>query len=224
MSRDVDDIVFNSYEVKNSQWFVANKSGISQLKLMTRQEAHEFLYLRKGEDFGCVMQMMYELLSQSPETIHATYSMYQSHFPQLADIVSVEDLINLNWGKILAFYLLITKGKELIIKAEKSLESFWHKVRKGKPTPRIPDLQIICNPEEINEIARLGWESMGFRVRHYIDSKQAGSHRFYLTENSYCFFIKKTDSTFFGFKGSDIAVINELKQQFEDEWINQTKE
>lgn len=221
MSRDVDNALLNYHKFGDSEWFEANSSGISQLKLITRQDANEFLYLRKAADFGAVMQMLFELISQSPDTIHTVYSAYLSQIPELGITVSADDMINLNWEKILAFYLILTKGKELTITTAKALKSFWTRVRKGKSTPRIPDLRIICYPDEINEMARVGWESMGFKIRHYIDPKQAGSHRFYLSEKSYCFFIRKPDSTFFGFRGSDIGVIRQLKAQFQNEWQEQ---
>lgn len=218
MSRDVDKAELNFYKLRDSEWFEANSSGISQLKMMTRQDAHEFLYLRKGEDFGGVMQMLFELMSQSPEVIQATYSMYLSHIPEIASEVSLDALLEVDWAQVLAFYLIITKVKELVIRNGEALKSWWENIRKGKPTPSIPYLRIICNPDDVNERARIGWESMGYEVRHYADPKQAGSHRYYLSEKSYCFFIRKPDSTFFGFRGSDPSLINELKSQFEQEW------
>ena len=57
-----------------------------------------------------------------------------------------------------------------------------------------------------------------YQVRHYKDRAHAGSHRFYLTEKEYCLFIRKPDSTFFGFRGSDEDIISDLKTQFALEW------
>lgn len=216
MSREIESINVDFNSIKNCEWFTTDQAGISWIKRITRQETREFLYLRKGEDFGGLLQFLVELASQAPEQIEATFSLYMDTFPDLLKDIDYQSLVKLDWAQILAFYIVMSKGKELIVKSEKKLAEW---LRIGKPKlPKLPDLRIICNPDEVNEAARLGWESLGFKVRHYRDTARAGTHRYYLSEKCFVFFIRRPDRTFFGFRGTDSSIIRDLKKQFEEEW------
>ena len=159
--------------------------------------------------------MLYELMAQEPEQIERVLSLYFERFPEVASSVDLKKLLNIDFVQMLAFYSIITKGKELIIATGKKMKEI---LDTGRHKGRLPELKILCNLNEDNEKARIGLEEMGFQVRHYKDPAQAGSHRFYLTEKEYCFFIRNPDSTFFGFRGSDQDVISDLKSQFDLEW------
>lgn len=215
MTSDVEKAVLNTYGLRGGKWFEADLAGISQLKREVHRNADEFLFLRKGEDFGAFIEMLYELMAQTPEQIAAVFSLYYGRFPVVAASVDLQKLSDIDWKQILAFYTLITKGKELAIATWKKMKEI---LVTGRGKGRLPKLRILCIPDDVNEKARIGWEEMGFQVRHYKDAAQAGSHRFYLTEKEYCFFIRKPDSTFFGFRGSDQDVISDLRSQFDLEW------
>ena len=215
MERDVEKEFLRDYQVKGGKWFEANLAGISGLKREVHKNANEFLFLRKGEDFGAFIEMLLELMSQSQDVINKVFSMYLERFPELNPRVILEKLIELDWGEILVFYKILTKSKELIIHTAELLRII---LEPGRNKRCLPNLAILCKPDEVNKKARFGWEEMGFDVRHYKNSDQSGTHRYYLSENEYCFFIRKPDSTFFGFRGSDKALISELKKQFIFEW------
>ena len=215
MTSDVEKAVLKFYGIERGKWFEADLAGISQLKREVHRNADEFLLLRKGEDWGAVIEMLFELMAQSPETIEFVFSHYFEHFPEVASSVNLNKLLEMDWVQILAFYKVITNGKELIIKTWEIMENI---LDPGRNKGSLPELRILCNSDEVNEKARIGWEDMGFKVRNYKDPAKAGSHRFYLTEKEYCIFIRKPDSTFFGFRGSDKDVISNLKSQFCLEW------
>lgn len=215
MTYDVEKACLKFHGIGRGEWFVSDLAGISQLKREVHRNADEFLLLRKGEDFGAVLEMLCELIAHSPEKIETIYTHYFEHFPEVASSVNLKKLLEMDWAQMLAFYTVITKGKELIIKTREIMENI---LGPSCNKDMLPELRILCKLDEVNEKARIGWEDMGFQVRHYKDPAQAGSHRFYLTEKEYCFFIRKPDSTFFGFRGSDQDVISDLKSQFNLEW------
>lgn len=215
MTSDVEKAVLKLHSLRGGKWFEADLAGISQLKREVHRKADEFLFLRKGEDFGAFIEMLLELMAHTPEQITAVFSLYFERFPELAASIDLQRLTEIDWKKILAFYILMTKGKELAIKTWKKMKEI---LVAGRDKDRLPKLRILCIPDEVNEKARIGWEEMDFQVRHYKDKRQAGSHRYYLTEKEYCFFIRKPDSTFFGFRGADKNVISDLRSQFDLEW------
>lgn len=215
MTTDVEKAALKLYSLRDGKWFEADLAGISQLKREVHKKADDFLFLRKGEDFGAFIEMLLELMAQTPDIQNEVFSLYFKRFPELAASVDFQKLTEIDWKEILAFYTCMTKSKELAIATWKKMkEILVSKCDKD----RLPELRILCNLDEVNEKARIGWEEMGFQVRHYKDRAQAGSHRYYLTEKEYCFFIRKPDSTFFGFQGSDKNVISDLRSQFDLEW------
>jgi len=212
---DVEKAVLKHHSLKRTQWFEANLAGISQLKREVHKNANEFFYLRKGEDFGAFIEMLLELMVQTPEQITSVFSLYFERFPELAASLDLHKLTEIDWKEILSFYTLMTLGKELVIASWKKMKVLL------APKPgdvKLPKLKILCYPDEVNKKARIGWEDMNYQVRNYKKKAQAGRHRFYLSEKEYCFFIRKPDSTFFGFRGSDQDVIRDLLIQFALEW------
>lgn len=214
MGRNPDAALLTISRTASGEWFTADEAGVSDLKMLTRGGATKFLYLRKGEDFGAFAQMLLELLSRDPDQIRATIDLYQATFPTLMASIDVDKVLEMDWKTILAFYTVMTKGKELAVGTAKAVKKLFARAREMRPGIKV---RILCNPDEVNEAALPGWQSMKCRVRHYQDPASAGTHRFYVSDRSYCHFTRAPDGTFFGFRGSDPAVIDRLTAQFESE-------
>ena len=54
MARNAEDARLEFADF-SGEWFIADEAGVSRLKLEVRKRAKEYLYLRKGEDFGAVI-------------------------------------------------------------------------------------------------------------------------------------------------------------------------
>jgi len=81
-----------------------------------------------------------------------------------------------------------------------------------------PRIQILCTPEATNVRAGLGWRALGAKIRNYLDERSSGSHRYYLSEREFAFFIRQPDESFLGFHGEDEELLATLKNAFEAEW------
>lgn len=194
--------------------FEADEPGVTLLKDDFRNEAEEFLFLRKGEDFGAFLIQAMEALSWGPDIMKTLYYAYEP----ITDFAGfhIENALELDWDKFLTSYLLISNSLELSKKQlEKIKERFWYRRTQKKSKPVIC---ILCYPDKRNERARVGWEALGAKVRHYKEESQKGSHRLYLNEKRYAMFYRSAEERFFGFIGDDQDTISRLKELFEAEW------
>jgi len=200
--------------------FEADEPGVLLLKEDFRDENPEYLFLRKGEDFGGFAIMLLEALERGPEAITSVCAAYQG----VVDLSSValQGVIDFDWKEFLACYLLISKSAEL---AEKHLETivkpFWDKIVKRfkrRSTKTKKDLRLLCSPDERNERARIGYEALGYQVRHYPKKGDAGSHRLYISSKRYALFYRAGGNRFFGVQGRDKGTITRLAELFEQEW------
>lgn len=227
MSKVLGKGFVESRQLKGSEIFRADLDGIRRLKeailrgdddSFDRPEKH--LYLRKGEDFGAFFQMMLDLVSLPPAELETVFSAFMSEFPTLGSFVDLQSLVDLTQEGIEEFYKFMTENRELLLGGGGGalIRHLLPKAKAGVGGFRI-DYRIMCNPSIPTERARFGWALMKrAKVKHYCDSTYAGSHRFYISDKAYVFFVRRPDETFFGFKGTDSDVIRQLKDQFEEEW------
>lgn len=196
--------------------FESDEPGVARLKVETELEAEEYLYLRKGEDFGGFVT---ELIQAASLGINQLTMLIEAYAPLAPDLlnISIKETIE-SFDDFLELYLIITgintKWKELSKKQFRSFSDFFP----FKSRSRKPEVKILCNPDERNEGARIGWEANKHEVRHYIDPKKAGSHRLYLTEKRYVLFYRSPNNNFFGIIGRDEKTIVRLKELFKEEW------
>nr|MBC8490961.1 hypothetical protein [Candidatus Neomarinimicrobiota bacterium] len=97
MGRDPLESIISIHDLKQAEWFTTDEAGITNLKRKTRKNAREFLYLRKGEDFGAFIQMLYELYSQQPEQIQITYDLYFNQFATILECISIKRILEYDW-------------------------------------------------------------------------------------------------------------------------------
>jgi hypothetical protein len=217
MSRNVKNEILNFHRVSGrTKRFEANLSGVSALKRGVHGRAREFLYLRKGEDFGAFIEFMVEAAKRPKiEVVRIMRPFFACH-TKLGNPVSLEALGDLDPRQWLEFYKIVTRSVELLIPTVAWMAAM---IRSSQQIPPLPDIRVICNPSDVTEEARRGFEHIqGSQVRHYNDPAQAGTHRFYVSEKEYCFFVRRPDKRFFGFTGKDPGVISELKTMFLKEW------
>jgi hypothetical protein len=169
--------------------------------------------LRKGEDFGGFLIQVVEALDIGPEAIEMLHQSYQS-FCDLSDIC-IQRVIKLDWKEIVAWYLAISKSWEI---GEKQFKRLKEIILPPRKRPKKPDLRLLCYPDKRNELARVGWEALGYQVRHYRKKADKGSHRLYISDKEYALFYRAPDDSFFGLTGKDKKTIGRMKTLFEIEW------
>ena len=207
--------VINSGEV---QRFDADEPGVTHLKVDTENEAQEFVYLRKGEDFGGFITQLIHAASFGIDQLTILIKAYAPLNPEIMKIHIKEPLEHID--DLLEIYLIITGIKNKWQELSKDHFRYFSKFPLFKRPFPMPEVKILCNPDERNEGARRGWEALGHEVRHYSDPKQSGSHRLYLTEKRYVLFYRSPNSKFFGLLGRDKDTICHLKELFIEEWEN----
>jgi len=214
MGRDAgnDRLAFNDFAGK---WFVADEAGVSRLKRDVRKRAQKFLYLRKGEDFGAVIQMLLEAYNSGATAIEAIWNAYSASGDVNLAGITLDSLLESDFVKWLLLYTAISGGKELIIKDAKRMQAVLTSAAHWVAGPRI---KILCTPKAINVRAGLGWRALGAKIRNYLDERSSGSHRYYLSEREFAFFIRQPDESFLGFHGEDEELLATLKNAFEAEW------
>lgn len=214
MGRDAQNDKLDFAEF-SGQWFVADEAGISRLKRDVRIRAKEFLWLRKGEDFGVVIQMLLEAWNSGDEAIEKVWNAYSSNPDFNLSGLTLNSLQNLQILEWIGLYTVISKELELIVKHASAMTDILVKVKNWVTGI---DIKILCNPKEPNIRAGLGWRSLGCEIRHYLDEKTSGSHRYYLSEREFALFIRQPDDSFFGFHSTQQETLKALKKAFEDEW------
>lgn len=199
--------------------FEADEPGVLHLKEEFRDERPEYLFLRKGEDFGGIAIMLLEALERGPEAIQAVHAAYHG-VVDLSTVV-IDRIQEFDWKEFLILYVLISKSAELSGKhIEAIIKPFWERIvkRSRSGTGKKKDLRLLCSPDERNERARIGYEALGYQVRHYPEKYQAGSHRLYITNKRYALFHRAQGGKFFGVRGRDKSTIKRLTELFEEEW------
>ena len=200
----------------SGKWFIADEPGISCLKREVRRRAKEYLYLRKGEDFGAVIQMLLEAYNSGAPAIEAIWNAYASSDDIDLAGITLDSLIESDFAKWLPLYAAISKGRELVRKDAAKMVVL---LKMGADWARGVRIKILCSPKATNLRAGLGWRALlNSEIRHYIDEHSAGSHRFYLTEREFAFFVRQPDKSFLGFHGQERALLEELKSAFDSEW------
>lgn len=199
----------------NGKWFVADEAGVSRLKRDVRKRAKEFLYLRKGEDFGAVIQMLLEAYNSGASAIEAIWTAYSSSADVSLAGITVDSLLKSDFVKWLLLYEAISEGKELIIKDAERMKAV---LTGATDWIRRPKIKILCTSNETNVRAGLGWRALGAKIRNYLDDGSSGSHRYYLSDCEFAFFIRQPDKSFLGFHGEEEGLLATLKNAFEAEW------
>jgi hypothetical protein len=197
------------------KWFVADEAGVSQLKRDIRIRAQKFLWLRKGEDFGAVIQMLLEAWNTSSMAIENVWNAYSSNLDYDLSNLTLKSLKDQDFGAWLAFYMAISAKQELLVNSSIAMEEI---LLKAKKWVKGIDVRILCCREETNLRAGLGWKTLGCEVRRYLDEKTAGSHRYYLSEREFAFFIRQPDKSFLGFHSEEPRTLEVLMLAFKDEW------
>ncbi|HDH08720.1 MAG TPA: hypothetical protein ENG96_04495, partial [Gammaproteobacteria bacterium] len=180
MGRDAESYKLDFAEL-SGKWFVADEAGVSRLKREVRIRAKEYLYLRKGEDFGCVIQMLFEAWNSGSVDIQLIWDAYSTNLDPLYDLsnISLNSLLDLDLEAWLWFYNIISKRKELLVKSALAMDEL---LTKTGQWVKGANIKILCCEDEINLRAGLGWRALGCEIRRYRDEKTSGSHRFYLSE------------------------------------------
>ena len=194
MSRNTEQSIISIYNLQQAEWFITDEAGITELKRQIRMRAQEYLYLRKGEDFGAFIQMLFELFSQSPDVIQTVLDSYFRTYDSILKDININKIIALDWSEVLAFYMILTDSKELIFKTKKEIMNV---LKFSKKLVKLKDFKILCNPDEINKKAKKGWDLLDCKVINYKKYENAGSHRFYISEKEIYIFIRKSDRSFF---------------------------
>lgn len=194
---ETKDVVLRSWDDAKGLCFEANEHGIATLKAEFLAEAEEFLFLRKGEDFGG------DVIGFMAAAINALSDV--SLTDRMKDLI----VYAVASEKIAKYYPQIRK---LIDKARESYQTTPWKGRKPK------DLKILLWPDETNREAQPLFERQGYMVNYYASPDKKGSHRFYLNEKRYCLFLRTEQDRFLGFIGDDETVRAGLKAVFEREW------
>lgn len=220
MGRDAGQYTLNFADF-SGRWFVADEAGISRLKRQVRMRAKKRLWLRKGEDFGAVIQMLFEAYNSGPEAIEAMWDAYlASEIKDELAGLTLQSLLNNepNWENWWKLYELLSKRGELIVKHAKQMKAL---LSAGADWVRGIEIRILFNPGEPdapNVRAGLGWRALGCEIRQYRDKDTAGSHRYYLSEHEFAFFVRQPDKSFFGFHSDQSDVVEALTSAFDAEW------
>lgn len=195
-SEEVPRVVLEKKYVEGVERFEANEPGIAILKAEFLDEADDYLYLRKGEDFGG------DLIGYMSIQVNA-----------LADA----SLINL-----VASLVVFVQAAETVARYYPKIKRMIADARKRfteAPWKRKPkDLKLLLWPNIRNEEARPLYEVQGYQVRFYVSKRDMGQHRLYLNEKRYCLFLRTGEDRFLGFIGRDAETHQSLKSFFETEW------
>ena len=190
------EVFLERRHVSGIEQFEANEPGIAVLKAEFLAEANEYLYLRKGEDFGG------DIIGYMATCINA-----------LADVSLIDAVKD---------FVVYTTAAEHVAKyypaIKKKISQVEERFRHNPWTRKPKKLHILLWPDEQNEAARPIYEAQGYEVHFYSSELDKGQHRLYLNEKRYCLFLRTSDNRFVGFIGSDVQMNNALKTQFEAEW------
>ncbi|MBI2919236.1 MAG: hypothetical protein HYY01_14780 [Chloroflexi bacterium] len=181
--------------------FEADQHGIVALKAEFLDEADEFLWLRKGEDFGG------DVIGYMSAAINA-----------LADRALIDLVKNLP-----VYTDAAQKVAELYPSIRQSIKRAASRFRSDPWTKKPKDLRLLLWPDDTNEQARPLYERQGYEVRFYPSQALTGSLRLYLNEKRFCLFFRTGDNSFFGLVGADEETRSQLSQLFEDEWSRARK-